>query len=272
MSDSFPIKFHGGKTYLAKKIISLFPEHVHYVEPFFGGGAVLLSKPPELIANHSEVASDIYGDLVNFWTVLQSRDMFPEFVRVASLTPVGSPIFQRAKQRAVQSLDPVARAVAFFVIYRQSRQGLGKDFATLSKTRTRRGMNEQVSSWLGAIDGLAEAHERLIRVVIRNEPATTVIRLEDGPDTFFYLDPPYLAETRVSKESYVHEMTTEDHSDLLEMLSTIRGKFLLSGYRSRLYDEAAARWGWKRFDISIDAKSSAAAEKPERVECLWSNY
>ncbi len=87
---SVPIKWHGGKTYLASRILELMPEHVHYVEPFFGGGAVLFRKPPELIEKHSEVINDIYGDLVNFWKVLQSPELFPEFERIANLTPFGS--------------------------------------------------------------------------------------------------------------------------------------------------------------------------------------
>ena len=41
-----PLKYHGGKRYLAKRIIALMPEHITYVEPFFGGGSVLLHKDP----------------------------------------------------------------------------------------------------------------------------------------------------------------------------------------------------------------------------------
>ncbi len=33
-----PLKWHGGKSYLAKKIIELMPPHLHYVETHFGGG------------------------------------------------------------------------------------------------------------------------------------------------------------------------------------------------------------------------------------------
>ena len=77
--SSAPIKWHGGKTYLANRIIDLMAGHTHYVEPFFGGGAVLFRKPAELTQNHSEVVNDVFGDLVNFWKVLKSKRHFPEF-------------------------------------------------------------------------------------------------------------------------------------------------------------------------------------------------
>src|SRR5262245_48010301 len=77
-STGRPIKRHGGKSYLAKRIVDLMPPRaqnpnapadddpswLHYVEPFFGGGAVLLALDPEGI---SEVANDLDGELTNFW-------------------------------------------------------------------------------------------------------------------------------------------------------------------------------------------------------------
>jgi len=74
-----PLKWHGGKHYLAPKIVALMPPHLHYVEPFAGGLAVLLAKEPEGV---SDVANDLDGDLVNFWRVMQSGDDFGRFRRV----------------------------------------------------------------------------------------------------------------------------------------------------------------------------------------------
>ena len=211
---SNPLKWHGGKSYLADWIISLMPEHTHYVEPYFGGGAVLFRKDPE---GASEVVNDINGKLHNFWTCLRCEERFEHMVRLLEATPVSEMRF--AEAREWRATIDVYRAVDFFVQYRQSRQGLGKDFATLSRNRTRRGMNEQVSSWLSAIDGLPDAHERLKRVVILNRDALDVIRQQDGPNTLFYLDPPYLHETRSSTGEYDHEMSVEDHADLMYALA-----------------------------------------------------
>jgi DNA adenine methylase len=270
LRTSAPIKWHGGKTYLAARIVESMPEHIHYVEPFFGGGAVFFSKPNELIHGHSEVVNDIFGELVNFWQVLQSKDLFPEFERSVTMTPFAKPVWEDA--RNVTSDDPVQRAWAFFVRYRQSRQGLGRDFATMSRTRTRRGMNEQASSWLSAIDGLASCHERLQRVVIYCEDAINIIRREDDANTFFYCDPPYVAASRVVKNAYSCEMTDEHHMALLDTMANVKGRFLLSGYPNAIYERAERNHGWRRVDIMIDNKASSRKTKPTQTECLWSNY
>jgi DNA adenine methylase len=267
---SLPIKWHGGKSYLADQIIRLIPPHIHYVEPYFGGGSVLFNKPIELVDQHSEVVNDIYGDLINFWEVLKSKKLFPEFQRQVSLTPFSKHSWELSIEN--RSGSRVERACNFFVRYRQSRQGLGRDFATMSRSRTRRGMNEQVSSWLSAIDGLQSAHERLSRVVILCEDAVEVIRREDSTDTFFYLDPPYLAATRVVDQAYSHEMDDEAHERLLTTLAKVSGKFILSGYDSPLYERFRSRSRWSRTDIKIDNKASSQKSKPTKTECLWRNY
>jgi DNA adenine methylase len=279
---SLPLKWHGGKQYLASRIVSLIPQHTHYVEPYFGGGAVLFNKPESFVRGHSEVVNDRNGDLMNFWRVLRNKQTFEELRQQLSLTPFSSEEFAAAKQgltatksetkpKPIKSED-VARAAAFFVMYRQSRQGLGKDFATMSRTRTRRDMNEQVSSWLSAIEGLQEACNRLQRVVLFCYDALKVIQREDDPKTFFYLDPPYMHGTRTSDSDYTHEMTDADHSALLYQLGKVSGKFILSGYPSELYAEAAGRYGWHCDEIKIDSKASSQKVKPVKTECLWRNF
>ena len=265
-----PIKWHGGKHYLAPRIIALFPPHRHYVEPFFGGGAVLFRKPPALVDQHSEVINDLDGELTNFWRALQSDETFEAFRRRVETIPFSSVEWDAAA--ACESDDPLERAVAFFVRYRQSRQGLGTCFATMSRSRTRRGMNEQAASWWSAVEGLDEAHHRLRRVVIMNLPAATLIRREDSPDSFFYCDPPYVADTRVATKSYRFEMNADQHGELLETLAGLTGKFILSGYRHPLYDDIARRMDWHRIDIAIDNKASSGKTKPIQIESLWMNF
>lgn len=267
-----PLKWHGGKTYLAGEIIKRFPAHTRYVEPYFGGGAVLFAKPFEGVA---EYANDLDLELMNFWRVLQNESLGPLLIRRLNLEPFSKPGFTVAKlksQYADSNSSPILRAANFFVRYRQSRQGLGKDFATPT-SRTRRGMNEQVSAWLSAVEGLPEAAERLRRVEVRNESAIDCIAELDSPEALFYLDPPYLPETRKAKKAYGEfEATVEHHTSLLETLETIKGKFILSGYPSNLYNGFARRNRWKCDKIEIDNKASSAKKKEIKTECLWFNF
>lgn len=268
VKGSLPLKWYGGKQYLADKIIAMMPKHIHYVEPYFGGGAVLFRKPCEGV---SEVVNDINGDLINFWFVLRDEKLFPYFQRRVEATAFSEHTYMVAT--IGEDKDPVMRAWNFFVRFRQSRQGLGKGFATVTRNRTRRGMNEQVSSWLSAIEGLPEAHARLKRVLILNHRAIEVIKEQDGPNTLFYLDPPYLQDTRTAKWSFGdYEMSEVDHLELLDVLSVIKGKFLLSGYHSKHYDKCASNLNWNYEEIKIPNNASGASEKRIMTEVVWRNF
>ena len=61
------VKYPGSKWRLAEQIVSLFPKHHSYLEPFFGSGAVLFSKPRSNI----ETVNDLDGDVANLF---QFRD------------------------------------------------------------------------------------------------------------------------------------------------------------------------------------------------------
>jgi DNA adenine methylase len=291
-----PLKWHidGGKGAfngsLAKWIISLMPPRcknpnkpsdddpgwLHYVEPYFGGGSVLLANDPEGI---SEVANDINRDLMTFWQVMASEELFQKFQRRNEATPFSKDHWQSCEEaisnpdirRVVD--DPVDWAHTFFVWCRQSLAGRMDSFASITRNRTRRGMNEQVSAWLKAIDGLPEVHARLRRVLMLNDDALTVIRKEDGERSLFYIDCPYLHETRSSVGEYEHEMTYQQHRDLLEVLKVIKGRFLLSGYDSDLYRGYANTVPrWNRHDFRISNNAAGGGNKKVMTESIWCNY
>lgn len=267
-----PLKWHGGKGAfngkLAKWIVSLMPDHLHYVEPYAGGLSVLLAKDPE---GYSEVANDIHGDLSNFWSVLASESQFQEFHRTVSAIPFSEAAFQDSRMTSDHSPD-VHRAVCFFVRCRQSMSGRMKSFAPLTRNRTRSGMNEQASAWISSVDGLPEVHRRLRRVVVLNRDAISVIRQQDGEKTLFYLDPPYLHSTRSSTGEYEFEMSDSQHASLLSALGEIKGRFLLSGYDSPLYESARLSNGWNRHDFETVNNSSKSKKKEVRVESVWANF
>jgi len=279
-----PLKWFGGKFYLADWLIGLMPPHLTYIEPYAGGLAVLMRKDP-MDERHqwgtsssergkSEIVNDVHGGLINFWRVLQDEKAFAKFKRRIEATPFCKQMWQEAEalmmpdeSRIVDGCDVIA-AAAFFVRCRQARAGSMATFTPMRKNATSVHMNGDVGTWLNAIDSLPEVHNRLRRVVIFNEDAVKVIEREDDWKTLFYLDPPYMHDTRVELNGYKHEMSIDDHKRLLKTIKGCVGMVMISGYRNEIYDSALV--GWHRYDKETTSGSSGLAAK--RVESVWLNW
>lgn len=264
-----PLKWHGGKGAfqgkLAQWIIGLMPsrETWHlFSEPYFGSGAVSFTLDPEGI---SELHNDINKELMGFWRALRVEQNFGVFRRKVEAIPFAE---QAWVDSSVPQRIPVDRAVNFFVRCRQSLAGRMKNYTT-STTRIRRGMNENVSAWLTVIEGLPEVHTRVKRMEFQCQDAVDFIVRFDHPYRLFYCDPPYLQETRTAKNTYKYEMTASQHEELLETLAHIKGQFLLSGYKSKMYHSFARRHKWGRREFRISNNAAGGAEKRQMTECVW---
>jgi DNA adenine methylase len=258
-----PIKRHGGKAYLARRIVALMPEHRVYVEPFIGGGSVLLNKRPA----DREIAGDLDAGLIRMWWSLQGENLAPFLGTLAEMN-YDEATFNECESWAKSGFGPM-RAVGFIVRNRFSRGGLGKTFAW--SDRLRGGQPGDVNAWETIRAELPAIAERVANVEFHESEALPLIWSYDGPDTLHYCDPPYLHETRTARKAYEYEMSREDHVALLHTLMNVEGTFLLSGYRSELYDYAATLGNWHRVEWDLPNHSGQGATKQRRVECLWSN-
>lgn len=266
-----PLKWHGGKTYLADRIIDLMPEHHHYVEPFAGGSAVLFRKEWQGV---SEVLNDLNGDLTNFFRVLQRPKSFERFRRRVAAIPFSRVEWEDARRnlRELPEANRVARAAWFFVLNRMSLAGRMDAFTGVTKTRTRGGMNAEVNAWRGAVDGLPALHERLARVLIENRPAVDLMRGHDVEGAVVYCDPPYPAGTRSAPDAYgSYEMTDDDHRAFLATANAMaHARVLISGYRCRLYDKALR--GWERHEYDVANSAAGGTTKGRKTEVVWCNF
>ena len=254
------VKWHGGKTYLARPIVSLFPPHGVYVEPFAGGLSVLLNKPRCPV----EVAGDLDPGLIHLYRTLTAD---PGLRRELRSLAYDRRTFDEAAAW-LASEDGRRRAVGFLVRNRFSRGGLGRDFAW--SERLRGGQPGDKNAWetfvARELDAVAA---RLAGVQLVPGPALDLIRRYDGPDTVIYADPPYVPSTRTAPDAYRYEMTADQHRELLRALRGCRGAVFLSGYRSPLYDEALAGWG--RVDWNMPNHSGQGRSKQRRTESVWIN-
>jgi DNA adenine methylase len=107
--------------------------------------------------------------------------------------------------------------------------------------------------------------------MIENRPALELLAQHDSEDTLFFIDPPYLLDTRQMQRGqhgyYRHEMSNAQHVDLLQALQKVKGMVVLSGYPSALYDQHLD--GWTRHTTT--ARIAAGRGAGIRQECAWLN-
>ena len=264
-----PLKWHGGKFYLAADFHRLAPPHIHRTHTYAGGLGEFWNWPHDGV---SEVVNDIDGALTNFWRVLQGEDTFNRFMRIVQAMPFSQVEWQDSLI-IDPTAEPVQRAVHFFVRVRQSMSGRKDCFAPISRNRVRRAMNEQASAWLSAVDGLPMVHHRLKRVVILNMPAIDAIQSQDGRTTLHYVDAPYVLDTRVTVGEYgLFEMTDDQHRELIRVLLSCEGKVMVSMYHHPIYDVLHLEHGWQVHEFDLPNNASAADVKERKIECVWCNF
>lgn len=66
-----PFPYFGGKSKIAKRVWGMLGQPKHYIEPFFGSGAVLLARPYYDPERSIETVCDVDGHLANVWRSLQ---------------------------------------------------------------------------------------------------------------------------------------------------------------------------------------------------------
>ena len=254
------LRYYGGKWLLARWIVRQFPAHRVYVEPFGGAASVLLRKQ----RSRHEVYNDLNLDLVNFFRVVRNPVTARKLIAALKTTPYSRHEFNQAYAPAEL---PVERARQLVI---RSLMGFGGHGASrVSRT----GFRWQVSKkahpyaldWLNYPQSLKMVVERLRGIVIEHKPAAQIIQAYDAADTLFYVDPPYLWETRSKNAKYAgysHEMTNEDHENLLNQLRKTKGKVVLSGYDSPLYNDMLSDW-------QKVSKHTYTIGGRKRTEMLW---
>lgn len=248
------LKYPGAKWRISEWIISHFPEHKVYCEPFFGSGAVFFNKEPSYI----ETINDIDGNIVNLFKVC--REFPDELARLIEFTPFAREEFEDCYEK---SDNPIEQARRTLVRYHQSFGTSNSSKRSWRNVQTYGGPRTAIM-WNCLPGRISEVCERLKEAQIENIDAIELIKRYDDKNTLIYCDPPYLQSLR-KKNIYAHEISDEYHIRLLEVLEESKSKIVLSGYDNPLYNEALAGW-------NTDEKKTTAQMGKYRTEKIWMNY
>ena len=257
------LKYPGSKWRMANWVVANMPKHGTYLEPFFGSGAVFFTKKQAKV----ETINDVDKHVVNFFKVL--REHPDELARVVELTPWSRLEYEtyltsaKEKDYFLQSEDPIENARRLLI-----RMNMGHGSRSSDKGGWRHNVQAKCGStssnvWKNIPKRIYLAADRLKDAQIECRPAVEIIGRYRYPEVLIYADPPYPLDTRRQRQ-YKHEMTDQDHIELLEALDNHPGPVLLSGYACELYDSRLTHWTRKT------AKAFAEGGR-EREEVLWIN-
>lgn len=250
-------KYPGSKWSLANWIISYFPKHHSYLEPFLGSGAVLFNKARSNI----ETVNDLDGNVVNLFECIRKD---PErLARSIYLTPYSREMYEKAFREKPQ--DKFEAAFYFYI-----RLNMGHGFRTTGEKvgwkNDVQGRERSYASqdWCNLPEKIMQAAERLRGVQIENRPAIELIKRFNFKNVLIYCDPPYMLETKHGKQ-YRCEMDNKEHEELLEVLLQHKGPAIISGYDTALYRDMLGKW--KRQENT--AYSQVCSKKRE---VIWMNF
>ena len=251
------LRYFGGKWRLAPWVIGHLPPHRCYVEPFGGGASVLLRKDQVEV----EVYNDLAGAVVNFFRVL--RDRGEELVAKLQLTPFALDEYAASRE---PTDDPVEAARRFFV--RSWGGHSGVEGCARRDRGWRRTPDRDVARQMARTvdEALVTAARRLRGVAIDCKDYREVLEAYDTADTLFYVDPPYVQSSRARwngpSDGYgaAYEMDDDGHRELLERLLRLRGRVVVSGYPSEMYDAALKGWARRERTSALNASSGRATE------------
>lgn len=248
------LKYPGSKATMAAWIVSHFPRHVHYLEPYAGTLAVFFEKEK---APH-EVINDLDDRLINLFCMVRTRG--EELARLIESTPYARVEYYASYERADDPLEDARR----FLVRSWQAHGFKSSCRTGWRNNGVKSLQPVTALWKDLPDRIRATIDRLRDAEIECAPALALIERYKSVDTLIYADPPYVLSTRKGRKLYRHEMTDADHLALLDTLDAHPGFVVLSGYTCPLYDERLTHWARRTRDVQ--------AEKGQtRTEVLWLN-
>lgn len=266
------LRYFGGKWQMRHWIISHFPTHRFYAEPYCGAASVLLGKAPAL---GGEIINDLNRQTVNLFRVMQDAGQSAELLRRLDWTPFAKAEFELAMLAAECPVESARRMVvrSFMGIELSGTKGTRTGFRMGNVDLGRLGVDDKrtfrncARDWWNWKEALPLIRERLGKVMIYEREALDFIDLMGTPECLLYVDPPYHLDTRSRGHRgsrYAVDCTAEHHAGLIARLLASPAMIVLSGYPHASYTPLIAA-GWRY----VTRDSRANMSNARRTECLW---
>lgn len=254
-----PISYYGGKQTMLKHILPLIPEHAIYTEAFCGGAAVLFAKEPVAC----EVINDINAKIVNFYWMAQCY--YPELK--TEIDKMLHSRYQHDHARYIYNnpsmFKSAERACAFWFLSKTSYASkINGSFGFDMKG----GMPKKLRNAKDAFT--EELCTRLEHVTIECQEALSVIRRYDRPETFHFIDPPYIDTNCGHYDGLFNEQSL---IELLDTLAKLQGKFMLTMFPNDQILEYSNKHGWTihRIERTISASRTTRRKQEEWIVCNY---
>jgi DNA adenine methylase len=255
-----PISYYGGKQTLLRHILPLVPNHSTYTEAFAGGAALYFAKEPATV----EVINDINQNLINFYHVLKGNF-------AALKAEIDKTLHSRdmhLKARIIYDhptlFEPLERAWAVWVC---SKQGFAAKLD--GSWGYDRSKNTTAKKIQNSKDAFTEVfQQRIENTQIECTDALRVIRSRDGVDAFHFVDPPYVNS---DCGHYKDAFSEDNFTELLQLLATISGKFMLTMFPHPVLSQFIEKQGWHVVEVERTI-SVSTTNRRRQVELIVMNY
>ena len=241
----------GNKQKIADEIIKHFPVHTIYFEPFFGAGGLFFNKP---LVQYNYL-NDIDSNVHNLFVQLMNNK--EELTRWIENIP-----YHKDTWNWLKKLEPetdIMKAVKFVILSNYGYMGK-PDTIRFSATNSKLELLKNIEL---TYNFLITSNAQFNNVCFRKFFKQFGLKTENIPNTFIYLDPPYIG----TGDNYSHSFTEQDSIDLFDSAEATGCKFAMSEFKNPFIIEQAKKRG-----LNVIKICERRTMKSRNTEILVTNY
>ncbi len=260
-----PLRYPGGKSRLAKSIVSLIPSFDEFREPFLGGGSIYVYLS-QIYPDRKYWINDLYKNLYHFWNqckknpnklILHIQQWKDQYVDGKQL--------HYYLINNIDKFNEIEKGSAFFVLNRITFSGTSES-GGYSKMAFEKRFTQS------SIERVKYLNRILDSVHITNLDYQPIIETT-GENVFVFLDPPYYSAKKSAlygKNGNMHKYF--DHERLSESLKKTTCKWLItyddSDYIRKMYSFANI----KKWSLIYGMRNVNSKSNQKENELIICNY